>query len=85
MRKSLVISGNNHTHTYLEGDGKDEEQDHVHDAEDDHLRSLDAEDEEHDCHQPDPELHEESAQPLANTLHYRGGRLLICKAWKKYL
>lgn len=69
----------------MEGDGEDEEQDHVHDAEDDDLGALDAEDEEHDRHQPDPELYEESAQPLANALHHWGGRLLICKAWEKYL
>lgn len=56
----------------MEGDGEDEEENHVHDAEDNHLRTLDAEDEEHNCHQPDPELDEEPTQPLADTLHHRG-------------
>lgn len=56
--------------TYLEGDGEDEEQNHVHDAEDDHLGALYAEDEEHDRHQPDPELHKQSTHPLANALHH---------------
>lgn len=56
----------------MEGDGEDEEQNHVHDAEDNHLGALNAKDEEHDRHQPDPELDQQSTEPLSNTLHNWG-------------